>query len=268
MLAWWWWRYNVRWGRVSALRFHLCNLPSIVQVYYQLFNYSDDIYQGQLHRAVSCRENGQSVLLLHSHAGECAAEAVQVGPQEPLAGPLSSEGVSPLLSRVTINHPLWFLTRFSAVFISFGCHSSPIKRSLHLLSFLLYAFPLNGIAHPDPWSSKFLKALDAPQHHRKRAALMHPCSSVRGKRLNLSLFAPHHLHAVQMDAKKTIMESKDLVSSLCLRHHFDVQHRLTGQTPHDSSRSRSLSPAHLSQSAHHAEATKTSKPWVHAIAGK
>lgn len=63
---------------MSALRFHLCNLPSIVQDYYQLFNYSDDIYQGQLYRAVSCRENGQSVLLLHSHSEECAAEAVQV----------------------------------------------------------------------------------------------------------------------------------------------------------------------------------------------
>lgn len=63
---------------MSALRFHLCNLPSIVQDYYQLFNYSDDIYQGQLYRAVSCRENGLSVLLLHLQAGECAGEAVQV----------------------------------------------------------------------------------------------------------------------------------------------------------------------------------------------
>lgn len=55
---------------VSALRFHLRNLPSIVQDYYQLFNNSYDIYQGQLYPAVSCRENGlQSVLLLHSQAG-------------------------------------------------------------------------------------------------------------------------------------------------------------------------------------------------------
>lgn len=55
---------------VSALRFHLCNLPSIVQDYYQLFNNSYDIYQGQLYPAVSCRENGlQSVLLLHFQAG-------------------------------------------------------------------------------------------------------------------------------------------------------------------------------------------------------
>lgn len=76
---WWWWRYNVRWGRVSALRFHLCNLPSIVQDYYQLFNYSDDIYQGQLYRSMSCWENGLSVLLLHSQAEECAGVAVQVG---------------------------------------------------------------------------------------------------------------------------------------------------------------------------------------------
>lgn len=54
---------------VSALRFHLCNLLSIVQDYYQLFNNSGDIYQGQLCRAVSCRENGLSVILLHSQAG-------------------------------------------------------------------------------------------------------------------------------------------------------------------------------------------------------
>lgn len=54
---------------VSALRFHLCNLLSIVQGYYQLFNNSGDIYQGQLCRAVSCRENGLSVILLHSQAG-------------------------------------------------------------------------------------------------------------------------------------------------------------------------------------------------------
>lgn len=46
--------------------------------YYQLFNYSGDIYQGQLYRAASCREKGQSGLLLHSRAEECAAEAVQV----------------------------------------------------------------------------------------------------------------------------------------------------------------------------------------------
>lgn len=61
---------NVRWGRVSALRFHLCNLSSIVRDYYPLFNYSDDIYQGQLYGAVSCREDGQSVLLLHLHPEE------------------------------------------------------------------------------------------------------------------------------------------------------------------------------------------------------
>lgn len=86
---------------MSALRFHLRNLPSIVGDYYQLFNYSDDIYQGQLYRAASCRENGQSVLLLHSEAEESeAAEAVQVaavgagagagGVEEPLAGLVSS----------------------------------------------------------------------------------------------------------------------------------------------------------------------------------
>lgn len=57
------WGKNTRWccwwnhimcgeAGVSALRFHLCNLPSIVQDYYQLFNYSDDIYQGQLYRAM------------------------------------------------------------------------------------------------------------------------------------------------------------------------------------------------------------------------
>lgn len=54
---------------VSALRFHLCNLLSIVQDYYQLFNNSDHIYQGQLYRAVSGRENGLSVILLHSKPG-------------------------------------------------------------------------------------------------------------------------------------------------------------------------------------------------------
>lgn len=41
----------------------------------------------------SCRENGLSVLLLHSQAEECTAEAVQVG-VEPLAGLVSSQGVS------------------------------------------------------------------------------------------------------------------------------------------------------------------------------
>lgn len=45
--------------------------PSIVWDYYQLFNYSDDIYQGQLYRVVSCRENGQSVLLLHLEEEVC-----------------------------------------------------------------------------------------------------------------------------------------------------------------------------------------------------
>lgn len=69
---------------VSALRFHLCNLPSIVQDYYQLFNNSYDIYQGQLYPAVSCRENGlQSVLLLHSQAGN---ERLFNWGQKPLAG--------------------------------------------------------------------------------------------------------------------------------------------------------------------------------------
>lgn len=47
--------------------------PSIVGDYYQLFNYSDDIYQGQLYGAASCRENGLSVLLLHLQAGESSA---------------------------------------------------------------------------------------------------------------------------------------------------------------------------------------------------
>lgn len=103
MLTWWWWRYNVRWGRVSALRFHLCNLPSIVQDYYQLFNYSDDIYQGQLYGATSCRENGQSVLLLHLHAEESAAEAVQVELRNLWLHLFSSLGVSPH-SQVIINH--------------------------------------------------------------------------------------------------------------------------------------------------------------------
>lgn len=41
----------------------------------------------------SCRENGLSVLLLHSQAEEYTAEAVQVG-VEPLAGLVSSQGVS------------------------------------------------------------------------------------------------------------------------------------------------------------------------------
>lgn len=67
---------------VSALRFHLCNLLSIVQDYYQLFNNSGDIYQGQLCRAVSCRENGLSVILLHSQAGN---ERLFNWGQEPLA---------------------------------------------------------------------------------------------------------------------------------------------------------------------------------------
>lgn len=65
------WRRHKMCGEagVSALRFHLCNLLSIVQDYYQLFNNSGDIYQGQLCRTVSCRENGLSVILLHSQAG-------------------------------------------------------------------------------------------------------------------------------------------------------------------------------------------------------
>lgn len=129
---WWWWRYNVRWGRVSALRFHLCNLPSIVRDYYQLFNYSDDIYQGQLYRAASCRENGLSVLLLHSQAGECAAEAVQVGLEE---GTFSwtcffSGSVPCPVTRVAINCPTWFQQQCSLfMFIRFGCHITPAKHS-------------------------------------------------------------------------------------------------------------------------------------------
>lgn len=42
--------------------------PSIVGDYYQPFNYSDDIYQGQLYGAASWGENGLSVLLLHLQA--------------------------------------------------------------------------------------------------------------------------------------------------------------------------------------------------------
>lgn len=68
---------------VSALRFHLCNLLSIVQDYYQLFNNSGDIYQGQLCRAVSCREDGLSVILLHSQA---ANERLFNWGRKPLAG--------------------------------------------------------------------------------------------------------------------------------------------------------------------------------------
>lgn len=127
-LAWqWWWRYNVWWGRVSALRFHICNLPSIVQDYYQLFNYSDDIYQGQLYRAMSCRENGPSVLLLHSQAEECAGAAVQVG-AETFGWTYSFSGSVPV-TRVAINYPAWFQRSHSlvVVFISFGCHSNPVK---------------------------------------------------------------------------------------------------------------------------------------------
>lgn len=68
-------------GGVYALRFHPCNLLSIVGDYFELFNYSDDIYQGQLYQTTSCRENG----VFHcSLAGECFV-------QEPLAG--SSQGV-------------------------------------------------------------------------------------------------------------------------------------------------------------------------------
>lgn len=88
---------------MSALRFHLCNLPSIVRDYYQLFNYSDDIYQGQLYRAL-CRENGLSVLLLHSEAEECAAEAVQVG-VETLDWTCFFSGSVPTVSRVATNDP-------------------------------------------------------------------------------------------------------------------------------------------------------------------
>lgn len=76
--------------------------PSIVGDYYQLFNYSDDIYQGQLYRAASCRENGQSVLLLHSQAEECAAEAVQVG-VETFGRACFFSGSVPTVSRVAIN---------------------------------------------------------------------------------------------------------------------------------------------------------------------
>ncbi len=126
MLAWWWWRYNVRWGRVSALRFHLCNLPSIVRDYYQLFNYSDDIYQGQLYRAVSCRENGLSVLLLHSQAEECAAEAVQVGVKT-FGWTCFFSGSVPTVTRVAINYP----PRFQLFFF--------------LFSFQLCLFPLVAI---------------------------------------------------------------------------------------------------------------------------
>lgn len=166
---------------MSVLRFHLCNLPSIVQVYYQLFNYSDDIYQGQLHRATSCRENGQSVLLLHSHAEECAAEAVQVrGPQEPSGWTCSFRGSVSTHSGVTINHPLGFLTRFSVVFISFGCHSSPIKCSFSSLyvSTTMASHTLHSQGRTGPQVS--LKLTMHRSIIQKKAALMHPCSSVRG----------------------------------------------------------------------------------------
>lgn len=105
---------------MSALRFHLCNLSSIVRDYYQLFNYSDDIYQGQLYRAVSCRENGLSVLLLHSQAEECAAEAVQVGVKN-----------------------LWldlFLLR-ECPHSHKGCYKLPIMISAFLLTFQSCLFP-------------------------------------------------------------------------------------------------------------------------------
>lgn len=72
--------------------------PSIVGDYYQLFNYSDDIYQGQLYGAASCGENGLSVLLLHLQAGESSAqaEAVQVmAGMEDAGGAESSPGLVP-----------------------------------------------------------------------------------------------------------------------------------------------------------------------------
>lgn len=106
---------------MSALRFHPCNLPSIVQDYYQLLNYSDDIYQGQLYWAVSCRENGQSVLLLHSHAWEFAAEAVQVERWKHLV--------------VSFLELLFTFHFISAVyFISFGYHRLSAMKFLQLAS--------------------------------------------------------------------------------------------------------------------------------------
>lgn len=71
-------------GEVGCLHcgFTSATPTSIVGDYYELFNYSGDIYQGQLYRAASCRENGLSVLLLHSQAEEreqlLLTEALQV----------------------------------------------------------------------------------------------------------------------------------------------------------------------------------------------
>lgn len=170
------------------------------------------------------------------------------GPQEPLAGLVSSEGVSPLLSRVTINHPLWFLTRFSAVFISLGCHSSPIKRSLHLF----FAFCISTKRYHTPCSL----VLKVPQSSwcttasYKKAALMHPCSSVRGKRLNLSLSLPSPSCSPDGHQKNHHGQLRFGVNTLSRTSLWCAAQTHRANTSCLLYVSLSLSPAHLSQSAH------------------
>lgn len=185
--SWLWWRYNVRWGRVSALRFHLCNLTSIVRDYYQLFNYSDDIYQGQLYRAVSCRENGLSVLLLHSKAGECAAEAVQV--VETFGWTCFFPGRDFTATRIAINCPPRFQLLYSlfSLFIAFRCHSISVKHSFHFLLYCLHKFIIitvtqtpSASTRKDQFPSLSCQVMhDSIINKRWRARLRHPGAQFR-----------------------------------------------------------------------------------------
>lgn len=136
---------------------------------------------------------------------------------KPLAGLVSSQGVSPCKLYITISGV--FLTHFWVIFISFGCHSISIKHlpfsqtsSQTTLAQVLWTHQ-NGLVF------KFLIALLQQKwtlvsaYKRWRSYSETPCSSVWGKHLNVS-FHTYQFHPVQVDAK--FIETRGFVSSLCL----------------------------------------------------
>lgn len=70
---------------------------SIIQMIFIRANYTGPCPAEKMARVFYCCTHMQKSALLR---------LFKWGPQEPLAGLVSSEGVSPLLSRVTINYPL------------------------------------------------------------------------------------------------------------------------------------------------------------------
>lgn len=204
---------------MSALRFHLCNLPSIVRDYYQLLNNSDDIYQGQLYRAVSCRENGLSVLLLHSgrrvRCWGCSSGGRNLWLdlfllRECPRRHKNCHKLSTIIEALRLTS--W------AVLASFDCHGIPVKHSLKILAALLSLKSCSNTITTvrEDWSSglTFLVMMHHIIVNKKAEGYSEaPWSSARGKSLSLS-FLTRHLHPVQVDTE--FMETKDFVSSLCL----------------------------------------------------